>query len=517
METPPKRSSQTAQQFLAIAHQFRLGELVTEQPHPLTTDLSGLAQNDVASALRKLHSIDLHTLDVLQKMSDSIYRLASAISETIRNGHSVFLCGCGATGRLSLSCEMLWRTQYCGTQWEHCVQSFMAGGDVALVRSIENFEDHPEYGQRQLDDADFKNGDLLISTTEGGETPFVIGATLHAAERSHNQPFFLYCNPDQILCSVAQRSKEVLEDTRIQKINCTVGPMAIAGSTRMQASTILMAIVGYALLNHAEPEKALNEISLVRSLWKDIGIERLEKFILAESLCYAQNNYIMYAVDKSYAICAITDTTERSPTFSLHPFEQSDAVASQLSLCYAMIRDTNTAKDAWQTLLCRSPRPLDWHDTGTIASLERLKLFDFSPVSLNRRKKTTPHAAHHIFDICEKNTLLYFKLGNCEEAFNVQGLSLLSRHLILKMLLNTHSTLVMGRLGRYQGNIMTWVRPSNNKLIDRAIRCIDLILRQKGILLSYEQLAYSCFDSMNDIKGDESLVLAVVKNLSIKE
>ena len=32
----------------------------------------------------------------------------------------------------------------------------------------------------------------------------------------------------------------------------------------------------------------------------------------------------------------------------------------------------------------------------------------------------------------------------------------LFQHLLLKQLLNIHSTLVMGRLGRYKGNLMTW-------------------------------------------------------------
>ena len=46
----------------------------------------------------------------------------------------------------------------------------------------------------------------------------------------------------------------------------------------------------------------------------------------------------------------------------------------------------------------------------------------------------------------------------------------LERQTLLKMLLNQHSTLVMGRLGRYESNIMTWVSPNNGKLVDRAAR-----------------------------------------------
>lgn len=34
----------------------------------------------------------------------------------------------------------------------------------------------------------------------------------------------------------------------------------------------------------------------------------------------------------------------------------------------------------------------------------------------------------------------------------------------------------MGRLNRIKSNIMSWVRPSNNKLIDRAIRYVRHLL-----------------------------------------
>jgi len=50
-----------------------------------------------------------------------------------------------------------------------------------------------------MKDIGYKPEDLLISSTEGGETPWVIGATNYAAEISSHKPFFLYCNPDEVL------------------------------------------------------------------------------------------------------------------------------------------------------------------------------------------------------------------------------------------------------------------------------------------------------------------------------
>lgn len=87
---------------------------------------------------------------------------------------------------------------------------------------------------------------------------------------------------------------------------------------------------------------------------------------------------------------------------------------------------------------------------------------------------------------------------------------------MVKMVLNTHSTLVMGRLGRYERNIMTWVRPSNNKLIDRTIRYIDFLLQEEDVYQSYETIAGKCFELMEKIPDDQSLVLAVVQDFLIK-
>jgi N-acetylmuramic acid 6-phosphate etherase len=50
-------------------------------------------------------------------------------------------------------------------------------------------------------------------------------------------------------------------------------------------------------------------------------------------------------------------------------------------------------------------------------------------------------------------------------------------------MLNNVSTLIMGRMNRYLSNIMTYVKPTNYKLIDRASRYV-MILRPE---YTYEQ------------------------------
>ena len=86
----------------------------------------------------------------------------------------------------------------------------------------------------------------------------------------------------------------------------------------------------------------------------------------------------------------------------------------------------------------------------------------------------------------------------------------LFNHLMVKMLLNAHSTLVMGLLDRYEGNVMTWVRPSNNKLVDRAARYILQLLSKKGRTASYEEVVLKIFEETEGITENEPIVIKVL-------
>ena len=175
------RTAADAEEFLSMADQFRLGELVTEQPHPLTHNLSALAQNDLPQAIATLKEVDRLALEKLASYADGIAALATAVGKVFAAGGRVYLCGCGATGRLSLSLETLTREGMLAKEFAERVIGFMAGGDAALIRSLEGFEDFPGYGERQLRELGFSENDLLLAITEGGETPFVIGACEAAA------------------------------------------------------------------------------------------------------------------------------------------------------------------------------------------------------------------------------------------------------------------------------------------------------------------------------------------------
>ena len=503
-----KKSFQSAQDFLDCASYFQLGELQTEKPHPLTKNLAECLNEDLPQAVSLLKKVDLQALNLFEKQLSQVELLSEAIKKTLELGNKVFLCGCGATGRLSLSLEYLAKKEF---QFSEQVVSFMAGGDVALVHAIEGFEDFSDFGGQQLMDLGFQDGDLLVASTEGGETPFVIGATEKAVAISSNKPFFMYCNPKDQLIKVVDRSKQIINNSKVNDQCYYVGSMALAGSTRMQASTVLQLAIGLALF--FDSEKVKQEFLNFKKHIEELDFKPLVQFINQESEAYLRGDKIIYS-STEYAISVFTDTTERAPTFSLTPFRPVSYSGEDHSLCYLMVKGTKDIKKAWQTLLARSPRTLDWDMVSEKVKEPYLLSFDFSENVVANRKERFPEVKHLLFEVYKEEDNLVFTLERLKAKFSFYRGHSLFEHLQLKLLINILSTLLMGKLGRYRHNLMTYVHPTNGKLIDRACRYVQILLMQDyNLHFSYEEIVNKIFEIKPQLDSGESIVLKVVEAL----
>jgi N-acetylmuramic acid 6-phosphate etherase len=270
--------------------------------------------------------------------------------------------------------------------------SVMAGGDFALIKSVEGFEDFPDFGRHQLKDAGVRQGDVVVAITEGGETPFVIGTAWQGLDAGA-KVFFVYNNPTDLLRRHVQRSREVIDEPRIQKLDLATGPMAITGSTRMQATTTELLVVGAALEMalagcgaHAEStgraqssagrekswwaEPTLCEAErstqqyqqlfeqLLRQLSGDEAIDAMARLVRFEESLYRQHGLVTYVAD-SVLLDVLTDTTERAPTFMLPPFRKSGDTISPVS--WVFVKNPHlSSEEAWREMLQREPRGLTW-------------------------------------------------------------------------------------------------------------------------------------------------------------
>jgi N-acetylmuramic acid 6-phosphate etherase len=370
-------SDQRSADFLKIADQFKLGVLTTESSHPVTANLSEVAKQDLAAGLKLLFDVDDDVVRKYREFAESgrARGIADMVLTALKNGGNLYFTGCGSTGRLSIQLASIWRDywQRSGTPLTRDFESrafpVMAGGDFALIKAVEGFEDFTAFGKKQIGDLGVNSKDVVFAITEGGETSFVIGTAWKGVEVGA-KVYFVYNNPDDVLCQHVQRSREVIQDARIEKINVTTGPMGITGSTRMQATSIELAVMVTVLEmavrdlvggldSNAVPQQFLARLTEIHSTLKSPTVlTQLAKLTAMEESVYRAGRKNNYFADR-VGIDMLTDTTERSPTYCTPPFRKFDDTTATESWAFLYVPYKNS-DEAWERVCKRRPRCVDW-------------------------------------------------------------------------------------------------------------------------------------------------------------
>jgi len=386
--------------------QFQPHALLTEQRHPMTWNLSERVQEDAADGLKMLFSVDediTARLKTLAADSAALETLVSAIEHAILAKKTIYIYGCGATGRLAKQMESaFWRPFWLGIKGDARLRrkiqplvaptveddliGEMTGGDRALISSLEGFEDLQLIGRLQLADRKVERGDVVICVTEGGETSSVIGTILAALDQwksdgiydpaeTRRRLFFVYNNPDDRLLPFV-RSRVVIEEPGITKINLTTGPQAITGSTRMQATTIETFVIASALETAVEsvlgralskkemawagfgtPSSIESRLGMFPAILDEVrkSVPALAGLTTLEAETYAAGHFSTYFAERSL-ITVFIDSTERSPTFRLFPL---DTTAEPRRKCWIQVwTPAADARSAWRAFLGRPFRGL---------------------------------------------------------------------------------------------------------------------------------------------------------------
>ena len=392
--------------FIKNKTQFFLQNVLTEQPHPKTRNFSQLIRQDFEKGLRQIlasYEDIVKSLDAVAEKTLVLNKLVRSIERAIVTGHKIYIYS-GATDGLAKQVEStFWRpfwkkVRETGKIWDKLETSIpatiqdlligeMAGGDRALMGSMEGLDDLLLLGWLQLQQHGIKKEDVVICFSEAGETPSVIG-TLQAAvdlwqndgtynpQNANKHLFFIYNNPDDELLNL-NRSQSIIEDQGITKINLSTGPQSISGSTRMQAATINAFFFGHVLQSalhralknflskkemarlgyqnrYTLPEK-LSEFPAILKEIKD-NLPAIARIAHLEADTYKTGHTATYFAQKGLA-AVFSDSTERSLDFSLPPLDTNAAInrKSWIQVWTA----ASGREESWRVFLGRDFRGLD--------------------------------------------------------------------------------------------------------------------------------------------------------------
>lgn len=183
----------------------------------------GIDKMTTLEAMRVMNNEDKQVAAAVETQLPQIAEAVDLIAERLRAGGHLIYVGAGTSGRLGVvdasECPPTFGVDYT------LVRGIIAGGEDAMFRAAEGFEDSEERGAEAIDAGGVAAGDVVVGLSAAGRAPFVLGALRRAAELGA-LPMGVTCNPDSLmapLCRVV--------------IAPYVGPEVISGSTRLKAGT----------------------------------------------------------------------------------------------------------------------------------------------------------------------------------------------------------------------------------------------------------------------------------------
>jgi N-acetylmuramic acid 6-phosphate etherase len=194
--------------------------MATEDVDPRFTDLDAWP---LASAIEAMWDGQMSAIAAVRAVLPEITQATVSAADRLRHGGRLIYIGAGTSGRVAVQDGAELPPTFDWPQ-ERLVFA-LAGGDGALIASVEGAEDDTADAVRQMDDANVGADDVAIGVAASGTTPFTVAAIARAGERGA-LTIGIANNPGTPLLAAAQHA--VLVST---------GSELIAGSTRMKAGT----------------------------------------------------------------------------------------------------------------------------------------------------------------------------------------------------------------------------------------------------------------------------------------
>ena len=260
--------------------------------------------------VRLMNQLDATIPLVVAQALPQIAQTVDAIATTLANGGRLFYQGAGTSGRLAVLDAVELRPTF--STPPGLVIGLIAGGEGALVKSVEGAEDSRALGEADLRAHDFGRQDMLIGVAASGRTPYVL-AGLDYANLLGAVTGCVVCNPASPIAAAAQLPIEVV-----------TGPEVLTGSTRLRAGTVTKLVLNMLstgamvklgkvyenLMVDVQPTNAKLRERATRIVAEITGVEAAA----AEQLLAAANWQVKTAVVMGLAGVDATEATARLVT-----------------------------------------------------------------------------------------------------------------------------------------------------------------------------------------------------------
>ncbi len=523
------RAKEMSAEFLETEKEYRLGFVEAEKSNPKTAALGETFVKDTYDGVKMLLSVDEDLCGLFEKTlySREFDLFVSDVLAALKSGGRIIISGCGSTGRLAMRIEASFRIAVkeaakknnSALKYLDSVVALMTGGDYAIIRAVESFEDYISLGKMQARELDLSEKDVLVGVTATGETTSILGTASEALDKGARVWMVVCTKPESILGKL-KRADDVYTHKNCSSIYMNCGGMAVTGSTRMQSSTIEQAVISGALelslsqlfgneLNVDKQYLSDGFRQMISLLLSDEAVKLIAEQTDREKELYEKGGKVTYFA-KEYLLDILADTTERGPTFSVPAFRPQSRKDLPLSLAFVKNPLTDT-KSAWENCFERTPRCIDktreeyekigikQEDIERIPKIDLKALYEFQIGNEqdSEREGKNSLAAWISFDEdtpAEFDEAAKRYENKCIFKVNEMGCKLpetrmkMFPHLCVKLAVNAFSTGTMAKMGRIRGNYMVYINITNKKLVDRASRIVSDLCS-----VSYERANYELF------------------------
>lgn len=200
--------------------ELNLNAMTTESRNANTMELDAMSPLEIVTLMNRE---DARVPQAIEAVLPQVARCAQWAAEAIQSGGRLLYIGAGTSGRLgvldAVECPPTFGVSP-GT-----VIGLVAGGASAFDRPIEDAEDSPGEGRKDLMQLALRKEDLVVGIAASGRTPYVLGGLAYAREKGCRTAAIV-CNPGSPIAQAAELAIEVFP-----------GPECLTGSTRLKAGT----------------------------------------------------------------------------------------------------------------------------------------------------------------------------------------------------------------------------------------------------------------------------------------